>query len=323
LPGANLDPLRDLIIRSAGYGVVGEFRLQRETLPPIGRPSPQGASIQKEIAQRLDPLAALIAGFNATTATIAARRDHALARLRIVFGKQFVVLPRFIAPNAAELAKALGDSTKVQGGDALASSTWFQRMSRVRAGVSRLNASINYAEALTAGEKLQLNIAQLPFTENDRWVGLPLESGKTLAGGRLSIAVQSSAAIDVNKPLAGLLIDEWVEVVPSATETTGTPAARPAELRPPQTILIAVPPDLSAVDCLVAATGAAGNARSRSSSRGRPGRLNEVGYHLRDAFAINTDGDTVSSDFTKIKSRGNHAFNHKLDVSNRAAATPR
>jgi hypothetical protein len=43
-----------------------------------------------------------------------AKRDFALARLRIVFGKSFVVLPRFTAANAAELEKALADSAKVQ-----------------------------------------------------------------------------------------------------------------------------------------------------------------------------------------------------------------
>jgi hypothetical protein len=305
--GANLDPLRDLIIRSAGYGVAGAVPLSAAGNSPADRQilSVQGASIQKEIAQRVDQLTALIAGFNATTATIEARRDHALARLRTVFGKQFVVLPRFIAPNAGELAKALGDSTNVQGGDALASSTWFQRMSRVRAGVSRLNASINYAEALNTGEKLQLNIAQLPFTEKDRWVGLPLEAGKTLAGGRLSMAVQSSAAIDVNKPLAGLMIDEWVEVVPSATETTGIALQydRPNSA-PPQTILIAVPPDLEAPWTVWSLQQVLLETLDLARLRAvDPDALNEVGHYLPAMyFAINTDGDTVSTDFMKIKS---------------------
>jgi len=305
--GANLDPLRDLIIRSAGYGVAGAVPLSAAGNSSADRQTlfAQGASIQKEIAQRVAQLTALISGFNTTTATIEARRDHALARLRILFGKQFVVLPRFTAPNAAELKKALEDSTKVQGGDALASSTWLQRMSRVRAGVSRLNATINYAEALNTGEKLQLNIAQLPFTENDRWVGLPLDVGKTLAGGRLSIAVQSSAAIDVSKPLAGLLIDEWVEVVPSATETTGIALQydRPNSA-PPQTILIAVPPDLEAPWTVWSLQQVLLETLDLARLRAvDPDSLNEVGHYLPAMyFAINTDGDTVSTDFTKIKS---------------------
>ncbi len=52
-------------------------------------------------------------------------------------------------------------------------STWFQRMARVRDGVSRLNATLNYSEALNTGEKLKLTIAQLPFDDKDRWVACP------------------------------------------------------------------------------------------------------------------------------------------------------
>ena len=51
-------------------------------------------------------------------------------------------------------------------------------------------------------------------------MGLPLEDGQTVPGGRLSLAVQSTAAIDVHQPLAGVLVDEWLEVVPNATEIT-------------------------------------------------------------------------------------------------------
>src|SRR5262249_23465031 len=154
---ASLDPLRDLIIRSEGYGVAGAVPLSSAGNSPADRQIllAQGTSIQKEISQRVDQLTALISAFNASAATVEERRNHAIARLRIVFGKQFVVLPRFTAPNAVELGKAIANSAKVQGGDPLASSTWFQRMSRVRGGVYRLNASINYAEALNAGEKLK------------------------------------------------------------------------------------------------------------------------------------------------------------------------
>jgi hypothetical protein len=184
-------------------------------------------------------------GFNAGTATPEARRDYALVRLSVIFGKAFVVMPRFSAANAEEIGKALADSAKVQDGDPFAAVTWFQRMARVRDGVSRLNATLNYSEALNTGEKLKLTIAQLPYVTDDRWVGLPLKAGKILMGGRLSLAVQSGSPVDVRQPLAGVLIDEWVEVVPSATETTGIALQydRPSAA-PPQTILIAVPPEI-------------------------------------------------------------------------------
>jgi hypothetical protein len=304
---ANLDPLRDLIIRSAGYGVAGAVPLSAAGNSASDRQTlfAQAVSIQNEIALRVDQLSKLVSGFNPNTATLEARRDHAIARLRIVFGKQFVVAPRFSAANPEELEKALANSAKAQDGDPMASMTWFQRMSRIRAGVSRLNASINYAEALNTGEKLNLSIAQLPFDIDDRWVGLALKDGKSLPGGKLSIAVQSSAPVGARKPLAGLLIDEWVEVVPSATETTGIALQydRPNS-SPPQTILIAAPPDIEApwtvwsLQQILLET--LDLARLRAVD---PDAMNEVGHYLPAMyFAINTAGDTVSTDFMKIKS---------------------
>jgi hypothetical protein len=74
-------------------------------------------------------------------------------------------------------------------------------------------------------------------------VGVASAPGAT-PGGRLSIVAHAPVAIDTSKPLAGLLVDEWVEVVPNPIETTGlafhynTPNARA-----PQAILLAVVPD--------------------------------------------------------------------------------
>src|SRR5262249_26921484 len=64
--GANLDPLRDLIIRSAGYGVAGAVPLSAAGNSSADRQTlfAQGASIQKEIAQRVAQRTALISGLN-------------------------------------------------------------------------------------------------------------------------------------------------------------------------------------------------------------------------------------------------------------------
>lgn len=303
----NLETLRGVLLRAAGLGIAGAVPLSAAGNSPADRQTilAQSASILSEVDQRTKQLEALFAGFNANPATLEARRDYALARMQVIFGKGFVVLPRFSAANAEELGKALADSVKVQGGDPLASTSWFQQMARVRDGVARLNASLNYSEALNTGERLNLNIAQLPYSTTDRWVGLPLKAGQTMPGGKLSLVVQSGATVDVRQPLAGLLIDEWVEVVPSATETTGIALQcdRP-NATPPQTILIAVPPEVgvpwtiwSMQQVLLETLDLA---RIRAVD---PDALDEVGHYFPAMyFAINTVGDTVSTDFTKINS---------------------
>ena len=306
-PGtANLEALRELIVRSAGFGAAGAVPLSAAGDLPADRQTlvAQAGSVQKEFAGRIEQLTALATGFDAGSATIEQRRDYALARLRIVFGKAFVVLPRFTPANVDELGKALADSARVQDGDPFASITWFQRMARVREGAARLDATLNYSEALKTGEKLNLTIAQLPYEAGDRWVGLTLETGKSLPGGKLSLAVQSTAPVDVSQPLAGLLIDEWVEVVPSATETTGISFQYDQpNAAPPQTILVAVPPEVglpwtvwSLQQVLLETLDLA---RVRAVD---PDALDEVGHYLPALyFALNTANHTVSTDFSTIK----------------------
>jgi hypothetical protein len=302
---ANLDALRDVIIRSASFGVVGAVPLSAGGNSPADRKTLliQAGSIRKELEQRVERLAALSAGFNAGAATAESRRDYALARLRVIFGKSFVALPRFTAANAAELESALADGVNAPDGDPTASITWFQRMARVRDGVARLNDALSYAEAL-GGEKLKLSVAQLPYVAGDRWVALPLEAGQKLPGGKLSLVMQSTTPVDMRQPLAGLLIDEWVEVVPNATETTGIALQYDQpNSAPPQTILIAVPPEIgspwtvrSLQQVLLETLDLA---RIRAVD---PDALGEVGHFLPALyFAHNTAGDTVSTDFTTIK----------------------
>ena len=293
---ANLESIRDSILLSASFGIAGAVPLSAAGDSAADREVllAQAGSIQKELAQRASQLAAL-------TGTDAIAE---MARLRAVFGKAFVVLPRFSSANVAELQNALAASTKIQDGDPLAAITWFQRMARVRSGVSKFSAVLNYSEILNTGEKLNLNIAQLPFSSTDRWVGLPLKDGQSMPAGKLSLVVQSAAAIDITKPLAGLLIDEWVEVVPSTTEITGLAFQYDQpNAAPPQTILLAVPPEIGtpwtilSLQQVLLETLDLARIRAVDSEA-----LDEVNHYLPALyFACNVAGDTVSTDFTTIK----------------------
>ncbi len=106
------------------------------------------------------------------------------------------------------------------------------------------SACLRGAEVLGTGDRLNLRVAQLPFVAGERWVGLPTAAGQGVAAGKLSLVVQCPAsALDTTQPFAGLWIDEWTEVVPSETETTGlTFQYNPPDACAPQCILLAVPP---------------------------------------------------------------------------------
>jgi hypothetical protein len=303
----NLDFVREAILRAASFGVAGAVPLSPAGSSDQDRQTilAQARSIHKELEQRLEQLTLLVNGFNAPTATPEAKRDHALACLRIIFGKAFLVLPRFTAVNAEELEQALANSTKLQDDDLLAAVTWFERMARVRDGFARLNKALSYVEALGREERLKLTIAQLPYNADDRWVGLPLLPGKRLPGGKLSLVVQSAAPIDVHQAMAGLLIDEWVEVVPNTAETTGiTFQYDQPNSAPPQTILIAVPPEVGVPWTLWSLQQVLLETLDLARIRAvDPDALDEIGHYLPALyFAYNNTSDgAVSTDFTMIK----------------------
>ena len=108
---ADLESLRELILRAAGFGVAGAVPLSAAGNSPDGstsiacyRQTRSKKSWRKEFDSkncRREPT----------------RCDGAAAR---VFGKAFRRAATFQAANAAELEKALGDSKKVQDGDLFA-----------------------------------------------------------------------------------------------------------------------------------------------------------------------------------------------------------
>lgn len=100
-----------------------------------------------------------------------------------------------------------------------------------------------YAAALERPPALELKVAQLPFVVGERWIGLPPPAGRELPRGKVSLVAHLPRPFQVSAPLAGLVIDEWVEVVPANEVTTGISFNYAAPgARPPQSVLVAVAP---------------------------------------------------------------------------------
>jgi hypothetical protein len=118
----------------------------------------------------------------------------------------------------------------------------------------------------------------------------------------LSLIVHMPEAVDLTQPVAGLLIDEWVEVIPNAKETTGVVFQynQPDSVAP-QAILIAVHPNPVAqnfwsipwLQQVLRETIALVQMRAVT-----PDLLDEVAQYLPAAyFAMNAEGHTVTTDF--------------------------
>lgn len=296
LTTTDLDAIRELLLAACGLGVSGAVPLS-----PVGDTdrqalTTQATSVEEELAGRIARLSA------PTATTLDERRAAAISRMRTIFGAGFQVLSRLVASNAAELVQAFADSTKLQGNDPLASVTWFHRAARVRDGVARLQSALDYSEAL-GNETVHLSVAQLPYHADDRWVALPPDAAHPLSAGKLSLVVQSVAPLRADQPLVGLFIDEWVEVVPSEAQTTGIALQYDQpKAAPPQTILIAVPPDLAAPWTVFSLQQVLLEALDLARLRAIDAdAMGELGHYLPASYLVhNGSGQAVSSDFAPL-----------------------
>ena len=177
-----------------------------------------------------------------------------------------------------------------------------QRMARVREAITSFDDLLRYAEAVGTGESLSLDVLQLPFHERDRWIGLAATPEQPLASGRLSLIAHLTGAVDFTKTVAGLMVDEWVEVVPNASETTGVVfQSNQPDSSPPHAILIAVPPMPAAANTWSEAVLAIIVQETLELARIRavtPDLIQEFAQYLPALyFPLNAAGDTISTDF--------------------------
>lgn len=282
--------LRRVMLDVAAFGVAG-------ALPTSDGPlTAQANALLVELDRRLGVVAPPAAADEVT------RRDQILTRFQTVFGSGFLSLPRFTASNASDVAASLADGAALRAGDPLAAHTWLLRMERVRAALTRLGRPLREAEVLGTGARLNPSIAQVPHVPGQRWLGLPLVAGATPVDGKLSLVLQDAPSTLVGR-LCGILVDEWTELIPSPSETTGIAFQYdPPDSVAPQAILLAVPPVLGrgwTVDLLnrvLIETLELGRLRLVG-----PGALGDIRHFVPAAFlAFNLDADTVSTDLVPL-----------------------
>lgn len=299
------EPLRTAMLGIAAFGVTQAVPCVALGDTSEGRAAllRQGAALLMLSQARLDRGVTLRAQALAPQAQ--ARCDQLLERGRAVFGERFVLLPTFTmdAEGGTELKSALAGSTQIQGGDSLQAHAWLARSARVRDACARLADCMRGAEALGAGDRLSLAVAQLPLDLSQRWVGLPPLPGTSLALGKLSLVVQAATSLNPTLPMCGLLVDEWVEVVPSREETTAIAfQLDPPNSCAPQNILIAVPPVPGADWTTETLRQVLAETLDLAKLRGvHPGLLGDAAQYLpATVLAFNAADDAVSTNLSAL-----------------------
>lgn len=209
--------------------------------------------------------------------TDAQRAQHAMDRLRRLFGKDFPVLPKFaIGPYATEFNASLAEQDALTVSDPWRINGWLTQIGRVREGADRFTAAVSAHEALCSPLALgDMKVVQFPHRAGQIWAALPqawlekegaafdpkdvpeeLRAYLAAKPGTpyrniqrvapsLAIALHAPGlqVIDAAQSIAAFVCDDWPEFIPDPFQTAAigfhfdAPGARP-----PQTILLALPP---------------------------------------------------------------------------------
>jgi hypothetical protein len=228
------------------------------------------------------------------TATLIALRNAAFVQLAkanaapddaaALFGDGYPILPRVAAPfpavvNSAlaadPLATAPAELLAPVGGRDQALLTWLETTGRVRPAVGRL-ADLFLADRLRGGTAASgLRVLQMPAepfptaaaAQRGQWVGLrfPAPLGPDPV---TSIVLHTMGTIDAAAGVSLLMIDDYVDVIPQADTTTAVSFGFDAPgARPPQSILLAVPPVIGTPWSLDALAGLIGETLDLSKIR--------------------------------------------------------
>jgi len=164
-------------------------------------------------------------------------------------GSDFLLLPRFAFPDAASVGSAdaardrLLDYVTNTAGQPLPVDEWLHGVACVRPLMHDFEMVRVMAETWRDAP-LRMSPLQLPFRNNDSWLGAPYPPTMDVAHDTISMVQHLPQGFDAAMAQSGLLIDEWVESVPARDSVTGIAFNFDApNSAPPQALLLVVTPE--------------------------------------------------------------------------------
>jgi hypothetical protein len=250
-----VDSLRDLLTEAADFGIPGTRNEVAVSYGDAAGRILMGAAIGtfKAIADRLERVIPEMEMATDTAKSKDARVESLVEVGKILIGPEFRVWPQFTLRNGTELNDQLslpGNKGLLRSASDFALDEWSQSVARVRERMQAVDTLEMHATVF-ASELGTPSPLQLPFetdgsgTSVDHWLGIEYPSGYKPGEDKLSIVLYRPQVLNTspNTAKVGILIDEWVEIIPSEEETTGlTFNYDQPDAKAPNTVLLAVTP---------------------------------------------------------------------------------
>ncbi len=175
--------------------------------------------------------------------------DHWMQKGGIMLGQEFTWTAAFALKFSQEMEQAVLQSSHmlryVEAQRPFPVDEWLYGAARVRPKVRAVENVLLLAENFGATAPV-LTPVQLPYKKDDYWLALEYPRDYVFDGDRLLLSTLYADSFDKSKPQAGLLLDEWTEVVPTRIETSGIGFHFDApNSEPPNTCILAVTPDIT------------------------------------------------------------------------------
>ena len=165
---------------------------------------------------------------------------------KAILGESFTIIPQYQNPDTAVLQAQLDlpatESLLRNSQCIFPMDEWLQGIADVRSKMYALEMFNLVSKSIQVPLK-PLAPIQLPYQEGDYWLGMDYPIDYLNDEDKLSLVFADPALAVSGVQQTGLVLDEWVEIIPNQQETTGIAFHYDQpDATPPQTILLATSP---------------------------------------------------------------------------------
>jgi hypothetical protein len=210
----------------------------------------QATQLIGQVKSRLTQTSASLTSININAANLNGEQlfEELSSLARKFAGENFITLPVFAFPEKNAIAGTYNDASLAASIGEFGLEEWIQSLAMVRDNVRKYQTLNNLRAVFeTPASKRKLQALQLPFQAGSthHWIGVAFPENFEPPAQVTSMVYEFNAALNVNEPVSGLLLDDWREKVPLKNMQAGISIKyNQANAEAPQCMLLMVAPEL-------------------------------------------------------------------------------